>query len=77
MMPQNKIHCTHNQKALYNYSMGYMELKRVNQELQYEMKALQESSEQANSEHLNIISRLTQEIIEHKVNSKTPWYFCY
>lgn len=49
------------------HSMGYMEMKRVNQELLSEIQSLQESSESKEREHIDAITQLAQEIAEQKV----------
>lgn len=47
--------------------MGYMEMKRVNQELLSEVQSLRESSESKERKRLNTITQLAQEIAEQKV----------
>ena len=49
------------------FSMGYMEMKRINQELTSQVEALRGQSEQRESQHLRAVQQLVEEITEHKV----------
>lgn len=49
-------------------SMGYMEMKRVSQELALEVQSLRESSESREVKHVEAINQLALEIAEHKVH---------
>ncbi len=42
--------------------MGFMEMKRVNQDLVLEMQAIRETSEVRESKHQDTIDKLTQEM---------------
>jgi hypothetical protein len=49
------------------HSIGYMEMKRVNQELASEVQCLREVSECKDRKHLDAINQLAEEIAEQKV----------
>lgn len=51
----------------YPHSMGYMEMKRLNQSLVSEIQSMRESSESGEMKHLDAINQLAQEIAEQKV----------
>lgn len=50
--------------------MSYMELKRMNKELSSQVQIIRDKAELSETQHMATISRLAQEIMEHKV-SKT------
>jgi len=48
-------------------SMGYLEMKRVNQDLLTEIQSLRSKTESSEMKHIDAINKLAQEIAEHKV----------
>ena len=48
--------------------MGFMEMKRVNQDLVSELQAIREASAQMESKHQSTVDTLTQEIMATRVS---------
>lgn len=49
--------------------MGFMEMKRVNQDLVTELQAIHEASALMESKHQNTVDKLTQEIMTTRVST--------
>ena len=49
--------------------MGYMELKRKNQDLTSELQTLHGNSDLRVSHHLEVVAQLSREIEDHKVRN--------